>query len=95
MSSPIISTGYSQLLTTHSEHMFMNLDWFLTFSNQKINKYSCPGHPLTPGKDPVPIVQETGWAPGTVWTGAKNLAYRNYDKPNYFYRTFPVAHYTF
>ena len=28
---------------------------------------------FTPGKDPVPIVQEAGWAPGTVWTGAENL----------------------
>ena len=28
----------------------------------------------TPGKDPVPIVQEPGWAPGPVWTGAENLA---------------------
>jgi hypothetical protein len=28
----------------------------------------------TPGKDPVPIVQEAGWAPGSVWTGAQNLA---------------------
>ena len=27
-----------------------------------------------PGKDPVPIVQEVGWAPGPVWTGAENLA---------------------
>ena len=25
-------------------------------------------------RDPVPIVQEAGWAPGLVWTGAKNLA---------------------
>ena len=25
-------------------------------------------------KDPVPIVQEAGWAPGTVWTVAENLA---------------------
>ena len=25
------------------------------------------------GKDPVPIVQEVGWAPGSVWTGAENL----------------------
>jgi len=25
---------------------------------------------FTPGKDPVPIVQEAGWAPGAVWTGA-------------------------
>jgi hypothetical protein len=25
-------------------------------------------------RDPVPLVQRTGWAPGPVWTGAKNLA---------------------
>jgi hypothetical protein len=29
---------------------------------------------LTPGKDPVPIVEEAGWAPGPVWIGAENLA---------------------
>ena len=29
---------------------------------------------FTPGRDPVPIVQEAGWAPGPVWTGAENLA---------------------
>jgi len=37
-----------------------------------------------PGKDPVPIVQETGWAPGLVWTGAENLAptgIRSPDRP--------------
>ena len=28
----------------------------------------------TAGKYPVPIVQEAGWAPGPVWTGAENLA---------------------
>jgi hypothetical protein len=28
---------------------------------------------FTPGKDPVPIVQEAEWAPGPFWTGAKNL----------------------
>jgi hypothetical protein len=27
-----------------------------------------------PRKDPVPIVQETAWAPGPIWTGAENLA---------------------
>ena len=32
-----------------------------------------PGR-FTPGKDPVPIVQESGWAPGPVWTGVENLA---------------------
>jgi hypothetical protein len=29
-----------------------------------------PGR-FTPGKDPVPIVQEAGWAPGSVWTCAE------------------------
>ena len=27
---------------------------------------------FTPRKDPVPIVQEAGWAPGPVWTGGKS-----------------------
>jgi len=27
---------------------------------------------LYPGKDPVPILQEAGWAPGPVWTGRKS-----------------------
>jgi hypothetical protein len=39
---------------------------------------------FTPGKDPVPIVQEAGWAPGLVWTGAENLALtgiRSLDRP--------------
>ena len=39
---------------------------------------------FTPGKDPVPIVQEAGWAPGPVWTGAENLAptrIRSLDRP--------------
>jgi hypothetical protein len=31
--------------------------------------WSAPRHGrFTPGKDPVPIVQEAGWAPGPVWT---------------------------
>jgi hypothetical protein len=29
---------------------------------------------FTPGKEPVPIIQEAGWAPGPAWTGAENLA---------------------
>ena len=32
-----------------------------------------PWPPFTPWKDPVPIVQRAGWAPGPVSTGAKNL----------------------
>ena len=30
----------------------------------------------TPGKDPVPIVQEAGWASGPVWTGGKSRPHR-------------------
>ena len=33
----------------------------------------------SPGKDPVPIVQEAGWGPGPVWTGAENLAPPGFD----------------
>jgi len=29
---------------------------------------------FTHGKDPVPIVQEAGWAPGPVWIGVENFA---------------------
>jgi len=29
---------------------------------------------FTRGKDPVPTVQEAGWAPGPVWKDAENLA---------------------
>ena len=32
---------------------------------------------FTPGKDPVPIVREAGWAPGPVWTGGKSLPQRD------------------
>jgi hypothetical protein len=38
----------------------------------------CPGR-FTPGNDPVPIVQEAGWAPGPVWACAKNLAPPGFD----------------
>ena len=34
----------------------------------------CHGLAAYPREDPVPIVQEAGWAPGPVWMGAENLA---------------------
>jgi hypothetical protein len=37
---------------------------------------------LAPGKDPVPTVQEVGWAPGTVWTGGENLASTGIRSPD-------------
>ena len=45
---------------------------------------SRPALSLPPGKDPVPILQEAGWDPGPVWTGAENLAatgIRSPDRP--------------
>jgi hypothetical protein len=37
---------------------------------------------FTPGKYPVPIIQEAGWAPGPVWTCAKNLAPTGIGSPD-------------
>jgi hypothetical protein len=39
---------------------------------------------FNPGKDPVPFVQEAGWTPGPVWTGAEKLTptgFRSPDRP--------------
>ena len=40
-----------------------------------------PRPQITPGKDPVPIVQEVGWVSGPVWTSAENLAPHRYSIP--------------
>jgi len=37
---------------------------------------------FTAGKDPVPILVETGWGPGPVWTGAENLAPTGIPSPD-------------
>jgi len=37
---------------------------------------------LPPGKRPVPIVQEAGWTPEPVWTGAENLASTGIRSPD-------------
>jgi len=38
---------------------------------------STPRPHFTPGIDPVHIVQEAGWAPGSVWTGGKSRPHRD------------------
>jgi len=38
---------------------------------------SMPRPHFTPGKGPVPIVQEAGWVPGPVWTGGKSRPHRD------------------
>ena len=38
---------------------------------------------LPPGKDPLPIVQEVGQAPGPVWNGEKNLASTGIRSPDH------------
>ena len=53
---------------------------------------------LYPGKDPVLIVQEAGWAPGPVWLGVENIAptgIRSPDRPAHsqsLYRLRCLAH---
>jgi hypothetical protein len=36
-----------------------------------------PGRTLPPKKEPVPVLQEAGWAPGPVWTGGKSHPHRD------------------
>ena len=38
---------------------------------------STPRPHFTSGKDPAPILQEAGWAPGPVWTGGKSRPHRD------------------
>ena len=38
---------------------------------------STPRPHFTPGKDPIPILQEAGWAPGPFWTGGKSSHHRD------------------
>ena len=38
---------------------------------------SMPRPHCTPRKDPVPILQEAGWAPGPFWTGGKSDPHRD------------------
>jgi hypothetical protein len=38
---------------------------------------STPRPHFTHGKDPVPILQEAGWAPGPVWKGGKSRPHRD------------------
>ena len=44
---------------------------------------STPQPHFTPGRDPVPILQEGGWFPGPVWTGGKSRPHRDWipDRP--------------
>ena len=43
---------------------------------------STPRPHFTPGKDPVPILQEAGWAPGPVWTGGISRPHREFFCPH-------------
>jgi len=38
---------------------------------------STPRPHFTPGKEPVPILQEAGWASGSVWRGGKSRPHRD------------------
>ena len=38
---------------------------------------------FTPGKVPLPILQEAGWAPGPVWTGVENLTPTGIRSPDH------------
>jgi hypothetical protein len=53
---------------------------------------STPRPHFTPGKDPVPILQEDGWATGPIWTGGKFRLHRDsiMDRPSISSVTIPT-----
>ena len=56
---------------------------------------STPRPCFTPGKDPVPIVQEAGWASGPVWTGGKSrppTGIRSPDRPARSQSLYPLSY---
>jgi len=61
-------------LTAHRESRSIDL-LFLDHGTRRRWGVSVTPRPLfIPREDPVSIVQEAGWTPGPVWTGAENLA---------------------
>jgi hypothetical protein len=57
----------------------VQLNSFLTSALEEVcGQHHAPAA-FTPGKDPVPIVQEVGWALEPVWMGAENLAPPGFD----------------
>jgi len=68
------------------------LEWCLS------GQQDVPAEIYPPGKDPVPILQEAGWAPGSVWTSGKPRPHRDSisDRPARspsLYRLSNPAHY--
>jgi len=55
---------------------------FLGHGTSKGEVSVTPRPPFTPGKDPVPIVQEAGLASGPVWTGAEDIAFTGIRSPD-------------
>jgi hypothetical protein len=78
--------------------------WFLDLGTRRGWGVSVTPRALfTPGKDPVPIVQEAGWDPGPVWTGAPNKTRppnrparcQSLSYPAHVIQTWPAAHTAF
>ena len=55
---------------------------------------STPRQHFTPGKDPVPILQEAGWTPGPIWTGGKSRPHRDSipDRPAHSQSLYRLSH---
>jgi hypothetical protein len=58
----------------HNGHWYTGFWRQLTYL-RKDNTVSTLRPLYPPRKDPISSVQEAGWAPGPVWTGAENLAF--------------------
>jgi hypothetical protein len=74
----------SQATTAHRESRGIALLYFNLGTRSGLGVSVTLRPHLTPGKEPVPIIQEAGWASGPVWTSVENLAptwVRSPDRP--------------
>jgi hypothetical protein len=73
-------------------YFFLNL-------GARLRKVVNATHPLLypQERDPAPTVQESGWVPGPVWTGAENFAstgIRSPDRPTRSESLYRLSHYS-
>jgi hypothetical protein len=74
-------------MKSHRRSRSMGVFFFLTSALDEVGGQRPASTTLPPGKDPVPIVYEAGWASGLFWTGVEKS-----PSPGFYPRTFqPVA----
>ena len=66
-------------------HIYIDDDWLMIFLTSALNRVEwstlCPGC-FTPGRVPVPIVEEAGWASEPIWMDPEHIFPTRVQTPN-------------